>query len=52
MTINEIVDISKIIKNNNRFNQDKERLIDDLFNYFKKSNPKINFKLFKMIINS
>jgi len=50
MTIQEIKEISKIIKQSNRYNQDKETLINNLFNYFKKSNPKINFKLFKMII--
>ena len=40
------IEFAKIIKKNNRYNQNKEYLIKDIVKYFKQENPKFNEKRF------
>ena len=46
MSKKHYVEFAKIIKNNERFNQDKKRLIKDIIQYFKIDNPRFNEKTF------
>lgn len=46
MSKKHYIEFSKIIKKNNRYNQDKEYLIKDILKYFKKDNPRFDEKRF------
>jgi hypothetical protein len=46
MSKKHYIEFARIIKNNNRYNQNKEYLIKDIVKYFKKDNPRFNEKTF------